>query len=455
MEEVQPPASIGTSAATRTPAPSVDGAETSTPTATTTRLARGLEAGKRAYSVLDFGLRLAFFALAPQALAVSAIIFPIWGIVINVCVALVVFFIAKRVRAIPILSRVLGRALRFEAYYREHAPRPFLYYVFFPLLFPYWLIVGRARREVSVYRPFSGVPLVVLIGTNVFQYFARYRPEIPFKWFAIAAGAKLAVELAAIMLFLMPVATSVVTFERQGKPWHLRALLAVALVSTAFAIHRHVANPVRVASLETQYRAQLRTTYDGPRAHDTLLAAARAALAELLEYDETTQSDRIPSRYRGHWIEGDALDRAQEKLAEFYKPDEVDGFKLTVVRSAKNYNALLLFQARSGLSLPHVWIAVTRGGEKFADVSIPARELVGAQLGKVPKKLKRSTHQRSSPPPRASAGPEIATTPEPTAAPAESASPSDAEPPSDPEVRGSTDPSELAPPTDTGVATPD
>ena len=57
----------------------------------------------------------------PRAIAILAGIFPIYGIVINVGVALVVFYVAHRVRAIPILSRVLGRALRFEAYYREHA----------------------------------------------------------------------------------------------------------------------------------------------------------------------------------------------------------------------------------------------------------------------------------------------------------------------------------------------
>jgi hypothetical protein len=460
MDEVQSPAPNETSAATSTPEPSVGSTEaSSTTTTTTSRLSKSIEAGKRAYSVLDFILRLAFFALAPQMLSVLAIIFPIWGIVINILVALVVFFIAKRIRAIRVLSRVLGRALRFEAYYREHAPRPFLYYVFFPLLFPYWLIVGKARREVSVYRPFSGVPLVALVGTNAYQYFARYRPEIPFKWFAIATGVKVVVELAAIMLFLMPVATSVVTFERQSKPWHLRALLVVAIASTAFAIHRHVANPLRIASLETQYRAQFRTRYDGHKAYDTLLSASRAALAEVVEYNPVFDAVRIPSSYRGQWIEGDALDHAQEELAKFYKPDEVDGFKLTVVRSAKNHNALLLFQARSGESLPHVWIAVMFDGTKYADANIPERELIGAQLGKIPKTLKKSTKKKKkAPTAHPSAAPSAASSvaPEPSAPPAEPSTepPGSGEPP-DPEVPGSADPSEIAPPTDTGVATPD
>ena len=36
--------------------------------------------------------------------------------------------------------------------------------MFFPFLFPYWLIVRSARREVNVYRPFSGVPALVLFS---------------------------------------------------------------------------------------------------------------------------------------------------------------------------------------------------------------------------------------------------------------------------------------------------
>lgn len=340
---------------------------------------------RRAFSAVDFVLRLAFFAVAPIAITIVGNVMPIWGIVVNVGVALAVFFVAHRVRRVPILGRVLGRALRFEAYYREHAPKPFLYYVFFPLLFPYWLVVKSARREVAVYRPFTGVPLVVLVATNSWQFFARYRPEIPFTHFAVVTAAKIVVELAAVMLFLMPVASTVVTYERQRKPWHLAITLAAALASIGWCVHRHVANPPRVASTEVQLRASWRTAFDGKRAHATLLAAVNVARKHLL--DDAGQLPAGDHELDGDtWIEGGALEAAQEKLEEFYKPDEARGFRLTIVRSIRGERALLLFQARSGPSLPRVWIAVTRSGKQFADDSIPKSTLVLAQLGKLPKK---------------------------------------------------------------------
>lgn len=392
-------------------------------------------AGKKAFSVADFALRLLFFLVAPFAITVVGNIMPIWGIVTNVCVALGVFFVAHRVRKVPILTRVLGRALRFEAYYREHAPKPFLYYVFFPLLFPYWLAVKTARREVAVYRPFTGVPLVVLIGTNAWQFFARYRPEIPFKYFAIVTAVKIVVELVALMLFLMPVASTVVTYERQKKPWHIAILGVAALVSVVWAVHRHVVNPPRVASLEVQLRASWRTQHDGKRAHDTLLAAVNVARKQLLD-DHGYLPGGDHEKDGDTWLEGGPLEDAQERLEAFYKPDEANGFRLTIVRSIKGERALLLFEARSGPSLPRVWIAVTRTGKQFADDSIPKNTLVLAQLGKLPKK--RVQLPKKAVPPSDDAEPlgpplidtsEIAT-PDDAAAPADSAAPND-EPPNE------------------------
>lgn len=360
------------------------------------RLAKGVAAGKKAFSLLDFLLRVAFFLAVPRAIAILAGIFPIYGIVINVGVALVVFYVAHRVRAIPILSRVLGRALRFEAYYREHAPKPFLYYVFFPFLFPYWLSVRSARQEVNVYRPFSGVPAVVLVGLNAWQYFARYRPEIPFKLFALAAGIKLLVELVVVMCFLMPVATSVITYEQQKKPWHLRALFGAFVVSLALTIGWHFAYPRLVAPLEVQQRALWRTEYAGRRAHDALLAASKLAL------DDVVEDGRIPEELVDEWIEGEVLEETQERLEAFYRPDEASGFKLTVIRygGKLQYRALLLFQARSGPSLPRVWIAINRFGRQLADNAVSERELIGAQLGEKPKtRVKRRRSGKRPPPP--------------------------------------------------------
>src|SRR5262249_45816819 len=94
-----------------------------------------------ALATLDFVLRVAFFLAVPFRLVSFAAVFSVTGALVNLGVMLLVFSARTLVRGkaerYPILRRILRRGLRFEAYYREYAPRPFLYYVVYPLLFPY------------------------------------------------------------------------------------------------------------------------------------------------------------------------------------------------------------------------------------------------------------------------------------------------------------------------------
>ena len=106
----------------------------------------------------DAVLRLAFFAAAPFLLFTLAHYIPITGTLLNLALALVVFLFAKPLRTCarrwPWLRRLLGRKLRFNDYYHQHPPRPFLYYVAFPLLAPYWLMNREALREFLLYKGF-------------------------------------------------------------------------------------------------------------------------------------------------------------------------------------------------------------------------------------------------------------------------------------------------------------
>ena len=102
-------------------------------------------------SFADFVLRLVFFALAPVGIVLAAELFPVRGVLIDVGLALGVFFVSEAARRYAVRSRVvsffLHEALAFETYYREKPPRRFIYYFFYPLLFPYWLTNREARRE--------------------------------------------------------------------------------------------------------------------------------------------------------------------------------------------------------------------------------------------------------------------------------------------------------------------
>jgi len=50
---------------------------------------------------------------------------------------------------------VISQALELESFYVERPPRAFAYYVFYPLLFPYWLTSRQARREFLVFRSYT------------------------------------------------------------------------------------------------------------------------------------------------------------------------------------------------------------------------------------------------------------------------------------------------------------
>ena len=100
----------------------------------------------RDHGVLDFLLRLAFFAAGPFLLVFVAAFFPVTGALVQVAIGLAAFFAGEALRRWSSRSKIvrlaLSSQLQFEAYYREHPPRTFLYYVFYPLLAPYWLFTA-------------------------------------------------------------------------------------------------------------------------------------------------------------------------------------------------------------------------------------------------------------------------------------------------------------------------
>ena len=77
-----------------------------------------------------------------------------------------------------VLAWLLSEALAFEAHYRERMPRAFIYYVFYPLLFPYWLFVREARREFLMYRSYTLFGLLLLLASLVWQYFSAWAPDL-------------------------------------------------------------------------------------------------------------------------------------------------------------------------------------------------------------------------------------------------------------------------------------
>jgi hypothetical protein len=186
-------------------------------------------------AVLDFALRLAFFAAAPFLLVFIAELFPVTGALVQVGFALSVFVAGEAVRRLAARSKLvatfLGKQLAFESYYRENRPRPFIYYVLYPFLFPYWLSVGEARREFLLFKGYTLASFILLLVSLLAQYLRAFPPELGLRSFLPIAAGTFAVETVVVLMFLMPIVTTVVHFHHERAPGRLAALLLVGFVS--------------------------------------------------------------------------------------------------------------------------------------------------------------------------------------------------------------------------------
>jgi hypothetical protein len=295
-------------------------------------------------SSLDFALRLAFFAAAPFLVVFAAAIFPVTGAVVQVALALGAFFAGEAVRRLAARSKLaallLSSQLEFEAYYRAHKPRPFLYYVFYPLLFPYWVFVGAARAEFLLFKGYTLASLVLLAGSLALQFFRSFPPELTVKDFLPIALGTFAAETVVVLMFLMPIVTSVVHFHLLKAPRRLSALLLVGFVSVSVAVWRLELRRDPVVSYATRIRVTLRTAAKAAAAQKAQEAALHAAWKVVPRDTGEVESDGK--------IEGAALDAAHLALQPFYKADEAQAFDLWYTRTGKTAVMVVYFEARRG-----------------------------------------------------------------------------------------------------------
>jgi hypothetical protein len=312
-------------------------------------------------SQADFLARLVFFAVAPFGIVLATAYFPVTGALVNIAVALVLFLAGEAIRAWastrPLVWRFLSGEFAFEAYYRARKPRPFLYYVFYPLLFPYWLIDRDARKEFWLFKGYTLASLVILLGSIAYQFFRYWRPELTLLDFAPVVGITLAIETLLVLGLLMPIATTVVGFHevRRGR---LVALLVVALVSTTVGVVRIVRRRDPVISYSTHQRVWLRSKAALKQAHAARLAALRAAWKAADDVKTGVEGDGK--------VEGMPLDLAHAALGQsFYKSDEAFAFDLWA-SPRKSPNLLVLY---FGAQRGHVavWTAMKRSGEEVID----------------------------------------------------------------------------------------
>jgi len=306
---------------------------------------------------LDFLLRLAFFATVPFVLVLVAALFPVTGALAQVAVGLVGIFTGEAVRQWAsrrhkLVNLVVSSQLEYDAYYREHPPRPFLYYVFYPLLAPYWLFQPEARREFLLFKGYTLASFGFLVLSLVAQYLMSFPPELGWRAFLPIAAGTFAIETAVVLMFLMPIVTTVVHYHRSREPRLLGVLLLVGIVSSSLAIARLERRRDPVVSYATRSRVRERTAAKPKAAEAAQVAALHAAWKALPKDKQDVDHDGK--------VEADVLDAAHEALMPFYRNDEANAFDLWYTRNAKTWLVVLYFEAR-GKNDP-IWLAMSSAG---------------------------------------------------------------------------------------------
>jgi hypothetical protein len=305
---------------------------------------------------LDFIARLAFFAVAPRLLVLVAALYPVSGAVLQIGIALIVFVAAEAARQLAERSKVARMVLRnqlaMEAYYREHPPRPFLYYVFYPLLAPYWITRRELRREFLLFKGYTLVSFAILVVSLGVQFVRFFPPELTVHDFWPIAIKTFAVETIVVLLFLMPIFTSVVHYHQVRARGRLVALLVAGIVSSGLAIERLERARDPVVSLATRERVRLRTKANAKaalRAQAVALAAAWKALPK--ERDDVDSDGKV---------EALPLDTARSDLKTFYKSDETYAFDLWREKRGKAQTIVLYLEGRR--EDPPIWLAMDTKG---------------------------------------------------------------------------------------------
>jgi hypothetical protein len=159
------------------------------------------------------------------------------------------------------------------------------------------------------------------------------------------------------------VATTVVTLHGQRRRFELWALFGAAAVSVTLAVIRLEMKRGHIVSWVTTQRVTLRTRAVPETAHAAQLRALRAVWGNPQQLRDSTDTDG--------WVEGDALDRAEEQLEAFYKPDEAYAFSLHAQPAAAP--EILVLQCHLGRGVPPIWRAVRKNGEEvLSPTDIPA-----------------------------------------------------------------------------------
>jgi hypothetical protein len=289
------------------------------------------------WRTVDLVLRFCYVLLAPALLVFCAAVFPITGTLVGSALATIVaVFGSDRwhglVDRIPVVGRALRGVGRLGAFYDEHAPKPLIYYIAYPVLLPVLLFMRVPRREFLLYRKLNGIALLAIALVAALDYVRHWRPELPFSLFLSSVIAGLVLQLLVTFAIVMPIVTTIVVLHQRRLKKALGVLLACA-AGIAILAWSSVRNSHEI-QIGTWTRIASRTRFavhEYQRCiHQTGMADRETCGRENAGFDALGQAldagfmalQRDPTDRAG------ALARAHDALEQFYMPDEAAEFRL-------------------------------------------------------------------------------------------------------------------------------
>jgi hypothetical protein len=312
----------------------------------------------------DLILRYAFFAIAPFTLVIFVTLLPVMGVVINMVLALLVFALAAQVRRAsdryPLVGKALGKQLSFETFYTEHPPKPFLFYVFYPLMLPYVAFNKVAQKELALYRGLTSLGFVLLFGGALWDFFRKWQPEIGFLDFGKKWAALLLIQAVLSIIIVMPMTTTIIALRMQKRVVALTTVLIVGAWSTAAAIFFMAQRRHDIVQLPTMDRMVLRTKAAPDKAREVQEKALKRALISIRRGDaETFKNPKATEIFGGPIID------ARDSLLGLYKEDETRCFHLIAFKKPARGVVLVLFGLANKAN-KIVWLGINKN-EDFID----------------------------------------------------------------------------------------
>lgn len=232
-------------------------------------------ARRRGFRPLEAVLRLLFFATGPMVYSVTALLIDQWELLVIMAATLVVCALLRDVEGLlshyPTIARVpmLGDALRYlqnlSAFYREHEPAHFLYYLLYPVLAPFALFFSPvARQEFGQFARLVGGVMLVVIARIGMSYSSIYPPYLGL-YEAFIISFTLGVFIMFLTGFiLIPTVTTALTLNATNQQGQFRVLAFIGLlmgVPVAIAGYLSLQSGVTLPQYELVTRRLARTSF--------------------------------------------------------------------------------------------------------------------------------------------------------------------------------------------------